>query len=176
MCWTSRFPNSRDTKRVTLWLALSAIVLSGCSSRMIVKPIEVTAKATVKTGEATSKILMGVVTGVEKGIGALTPDKPSIPEGAQVGIASWYGPGYHGKRTANGEIYNMYGLTAAHNTFPFDTKVNVTNLSNGRNVTVRINDRGPFVDQRIIDLSYRAAQELDMVEKGVQEVSIAVVQ
>lgn len=78
------------------------------------------------------------------------------------GIASWYGHPYHGRPTASSEIYNMYDLTAAHRTLPFGTQVRVHNLRNGREVEVRINDRGPFVEGRIIDLSYAAAQAINM--------------
>jgi len=78
------------------------------------------------------------------------------------GIASWYGHPYHGRRAASGEIYDMYKMTAAHRTLPFGTQVRVHDLENGRDVTVRINDRGPFVEGRIIDLSYAAAQAMGM--------------
>jgi rare lipoprotein A len=78
------------------------------------------------------------------------------------GIASWYGRPYHGRPTASGEIYNMYDMTAAHRTLPFGTRLNVHDLENGHEVTVRINDRGPFVEGRIIDLSYAAAQAMHM--------------
>lgn len=78
------------------------------------------------------------------------------------GIASWYGHPYHGRRAASGEIYNMYDMTAAHRTLPFGTQVRVHDLENGRDVDVRINDRGPFVEGRIIDLSYAAAQSVGM--------------
>jgi rare lipoprotein A len=78
------------------------------------------------------------------------------------GIASWYGHPYHGRPTASGEIYNMYDMTAAHRTLPFGTRVTVHDLENGQDVTVRINDRGPFVEGRIIDLSYAAAQAMRM--------------
>ena len=78
------------------------------------------------------------------------------------GIASWYGHPYHGRPTASGEIYNMYAMTAAHKTLPFGTRVAVHDLENGRDVTVRINDRGPFIEGRIIDLSYAAAQAMHM--------------
>jgi len=88
------------------------------------------------------------------------------------GIASWYGKKYHGRRTSSGERYDMHGMTAAHRTLPFGTVVRVTNLRNGRTVRVTINDRGPFVDGRIIDLSYRAATELDMVRDGVAPVIV----
>lgn len=91
-----------------------------------------------------------------------------------VGEASWYGKPFHGRRAANGEVYNMRRLTAAHKTLPFGTKVRVTNLWNGRHVVVRITDRGPFVKGRIIDLSYKAARKLNMVEDGVVPVGIQI--
>ena len=90
----------------------------------------------------------------------------------QVGIASWYGPGFHGSRTASGEVYNMYRFTAAHKTLPLGTYVKVINLENGRSVIVKINDRGPFVPGRIIDLSYAAAKKLGMLKKGTAKVKI----
>ena len=92
----------------------------------------------------------------------------------ETGIASWYGPDFHGKRTANGEIYNMHGMTAAHKTLPLGTHVLVTNLENRRSVEVRINDRGPFIKGRIIDLSYAAAQSVDMVGSGTAMVKVEV--
>ena len=90
----------------------------------------------------------------------------------QKGIASWYGPKFHGKLTSNKERYDMNQLTAAHKTLPFDTRVKVTNLENGLNVLVRINDRGPFVGDRIIDLSLAAAKKLDMLEDGTTTVEL----
>ncbi|WP_456342205.1 septal ring lytic transglycosylase RlpA family protein [Thermovibrio sp.] len=90
----------------------------------------------------------------------------------QVGIASWYGPGFHGSRTASGEIYNMYKLTAAHKTLPLGTYVKVVNLENGKSVIVKVNDRGPFVEGRIIDLSYAAAKKIGMLKKGTARVKI----
>jgi rare lipoprotein A len=92
----------------------------------------------------------------------------------QNGIASWYGADFHGRPTSNREIYNMYDMTAAHRTLPFGTRVMVTNLNNGRAAVVRINDRGPFVNERIIDLSYSAARLLDMVESGIAPVRVEV--
>ena len=88
------------------------------------------------------------------------------------GIASWYGPGFHGKRTANGEIYNMNALTAAHRILPLGTLVRVTNKNNGRSLVVRINDRGPFAHDRVIDLSRAAADKLDVMAKGTAPVRI----
>jgi len=91
------------------------------------------------------------------------------------GIASWYGPNFNAKPTSNGEIYNMYAQTAAHKTLPMNTMVRVHNLDNGKSTVVRINDRGPFVAGRIIDLSNKAAHDIDMVKKGTAKVSITVV-
>jgi rare lipoprotein A len=88
------------------------------------------------------------------------------------GIASWYGPNFHGKKTANGETYNMYHMTAAHRILPMHTRVSVQNLNNGRTVEVRINDRGPFVGNRIIDLSYAAAKQLGVVGPGTARVHV----
>ncbi len=84
------------------------------------------------------------------------------------GIASWYGPKFHGRRTASGEIFDMYKLTAAHPWLPFGTVVRVTNLENGLSVVVRINDRGPFVKGRIIDLSYAAAKKIRMLRQNAR--------
>jgi rare lipoprotein A len=92
----------------------------------------------------------------------------------QVGTASWYGPGFHGKATSSREIYDMYDVTAAHPTLPLGTRVMVTNLANGHSAIVRINDRGPFVGNRIIDLSYSAAYLLDMVGPGTARVRVEV--
>ncbi|TYP00015.1 rare lipoprotein A [Geothermobacter ehrlichii] len=90
----------------------------------------------------------------------------------QEGIASWYGRKFHGRKTSNGEIYDMYAMTAAHKTLPLGVYVRVTNRRNGRQAVVRINDRGPFVAGRIIDLSYAAARQLDIVETGTAPVRI----
>lgn len=90
------------------------------------------------------------------------------------GIASWYGPNFHAKKTSNGETYNMYAMTAAHKTLPMNTMVKVYNLENGKSTIVRINDRGPFVGTRIIDLSNAAAHKIDMVKKGTANVRLTV--
>jgi rare lipoprotein A len=88
------------------------------------------------------------------------------------GVASWYGPGFHKVRTSIGEPYDMYGMTAAHKTLPLPAYVRVTNLQNGHSVVVRVNDRGPFVGNRIIDLSYTAASKLDMLRNGTAMVEV----
>jgi len=102
------------------------------------------------------------------------PPVDSHPGAVETGTASWYGPGFHGKHTANGEIYDQYELTAAHQTLPLGTRVAVTNLDNGHQVEVRINDRGPFVKGRAIDLSYAAARALGMLGPGTVPVRIEV--
>jgi len=94
------------------------------------------------------------------------------PSGYETGIASWYGPDFHGRPTSNREIYDMYDMTAAHPTLPFGTRIMVTNLENGRAAEVRINDRGPFVKNRIIDLSYAAARMLGMIGTGTAPVRL----
>lgn len=93
----------------------------------------------------------------------------------QAGVASWYGKKFHGRKTANGEIYNMYAMTAAHPTLPLPSYVKVTNPSNGRTVIVRVNDRGPFKHSRIIDLSYAAAHKLRILDRGSARVEIEAV-
>ena len=92
----------------------------------------------------------------------------------RTGDASWYGPAFHGRTTASGERYNMLDLTAAHRTLPFGSYVRVTNRVNGRRLVVRINDRGPFVGRRIIDLSYAAAKILGIPKEGVMKVTLSV--
>jgi rare lipoprotein A len=88
------------------------------------------------------------------------------------GVASWYGPGFHAAKTSNGERYDMYAMSAAHKTLPLPSYVRVTNLRNGRSVVVRVNDRGPFKDGRIIDMSYSAAHKLDMLRDGTTFVEV----
>ena len=97
---------------------------------------------------------------------------PSADGYRERGVASWYGPGFHRGRTSNGEPYDMHGMTAAHKTLPLPTYVRVTNLKNGRSVVVRVNDRGPFKDTRVIDLSHSAATKLDMIRQGTAFVEV----
>jgi len=99
---------------------------------------------------------------------------PSADGYVQRGTASWYGPGFHEKRTSSGEPYDMYAMTAAHKTLPIPVYARVTHLGNGRSIVVRINDRGPFVGNRIIDLSYTAAWKLDMLRDGTAPVEVRV--
>ena len=106
---------------------------------------------------------------------AIAPDTvlaEAIPEYRQVGIASWYGGRHQGRLTASGEVFDENKLTAAHRTLPLTTWARVTNLENGRSVEVKVNDRGPYIDGRVIDLSTRAAEELGMTEQGLARVEI----
>jgi rare lipoprotein A len=97
---------------------------------------------------------------------------PAQPTMMETGLASWYGPKFHGRRTASGEVFNQEKLTAAHPTLPWGSRVKVTNLANGKSVDVRINDRGPFGKGRIIDVSRAAAKALDMVGRGITTVRL----
>jgi rare lipoprotein A len=127
----------------------------------------------VRMGRWGARLALAAALGVA-GCSVFRPAPPPVVGGVQVGVASWYGPGFHGNRTANGEIYDQYEMTAAHPTLPLGTRVMVTNLTNGRSVEVRINDRGPFVDGRVIDLSYAAARTIAMVGPGTARVRIDV--
>src|SRR5215468_5586267 len=103
------------------------------------------------------------------------PQPGAVSSSDLEGLASYYAEPYHGRRTASGEIFDTYqGLTAAHRTLPFNTMVRVTNKSNGREVDVKINDRGPFIDGRVIDLSVRAAREIDLMRSGLAPVKLKV--
>ncbi|WP_207779239.1 septal ring lytic transglycosylase RlpA family protein [Zavarzinia aquatilis] len=125
---------------------------------------------------------LGPMTGLADVGGPIT-DRGKIP-GAQsekvvqefTGVASWYGPGFHGRRTANGEKFNQNELTAAHKTLPFNTRVRVTSVSNGRSVIVTINDRGPYVRGRMIDLSAAAAKAIGLGGRGVGKVKLEVLE
>lgn len=110
------------------------------------------------------------------GCAIFRPEPARLPTVGQteVGIASWYGPGFHGRPTASGERYDQWALTAAHRTLPMGTQVRVTSLENARAVGVRINDRGPFVDGRVIDLSRAAAERLRMIGPGLMRVRVEV--
>jgi rare lipoprotein A len=104
------------------------------------------------------------------------PSMKVRPGAVFTGVASFYGPDFHGKLTANGEVYDMYGRTAAHKTLPLNTIIRVTNLANGESMIVRINDRGPYIPGRMLDLSYGAAKKLDFVAQGTTRVKIEVIE
>lgn len=98
----------------------------------------------------------------------------SIPQLQLASVASWYGPGFHGRRTASGEIFNAHGMTAAHRTLPFGTRIRVTNLGNGRSVVLKVTDDGPHVPGRVLDVSQGAATKLGMISSGIARVRIQV--
>ena len=103
-------------------------------------------------------------------------EKINTSKAYQIGVASYYGKKFHGRKTANGETFNMYKLTAAHRVLPLGTRVRVTHLENGRWVELKVNDRGPFIEGRIIDLSFAAALELEMVKSGKAKVMIEIIE
>jgi rare lipoprotein A len=107
----------------------------------------------------------------------VTPDKkpPSLLVKVHTGEASWYGPGFHGKKTANGEIFDQGKFTAAHRSFPLGSRVKVTHLENGKSIEVEINDRGPYINGRIIDLSRAAARALGILEDGIARVRVELI-
>jgi peptidoglycan lytic transglycosylase len=158
-------------------LLLTALFTSGCAAKRPVAthpqpPPAQPSAAPPSTTESAKK-----PTDVAPGSPARRSKTP--PTAATVGYteegnASWYGNPFHGRRAANGETYDMYKLTAAHRTLPFETIVRVTNLNNGKTTTVRITDRGPFVDNRIIDLSLAAAREIESVGPGIVPVRLEV--
>jgi rare lipoprotein A len=162
-------------------LAGSIILLSvvgGCGGR---KPIVSRAPSTpVSTPEATDEEARRA-TSTEPKPASSAPGKRNKPADVptttiymEEGNASWYGAPFHGRKASNGETYDMYKMTAAHRTLPFNSMVRVTNLNNGKSTTVRITDRGPFVDNRIIDLSLAAAKEIESVGPGVVPVRVEV--
>ena len=115
-------------------------------------------------------LLLGVSACGSQSDASAPPSKQGLLLGE--GKASYYGGRHHGRKTASGEVFDRNGMSAAHRTLPFGTRVRVQHLQNGREVTVRINDRGPFVKGRIIDLSHRAAEKLDMIDSGVARVRV----
>jgi rare lipoprotein A len=175
------------TLRLVLVITLSAVLLQGCSL--------------FRRAPEPSKPVTSLPKGAPKNLDAIPDAVPrkeprsryGNPETYEVfgrtyrvqrsarghverGLASWYGPGFHAERTSSGEPYDMYAMTAAHKTLPIPVYARVTNLENGRSVVVRINDRGPFVGDRIIDLSYTAAHKLDMTRKGTALVEVRVIE
>ena len=149
-------------KKTTILLPLFCllVILSGCSS----KTHDSTGKATTGKKPATQRPYV-----IEHRTYYPIPSSEGYSE---KGLASWYGRKFHGRRTANGETYNMYGHTAAHKTLPMNTMLLVKNLSNGKSAVVRINDRGPFIRNRIIDLTYTTAKKLDIIKDGTAKVKI----
>ncbi|MGM0533221.1 MAG: septal ring lytic transglycosylase RlpA family protein [Campylobacterota bacterium] len=155
-------------------LLLFAVFFSGCSSKYSTTPSSYT--TTSYENQSTTK-LQAVHRATLKPYSVFgvryTPHL--IKKGEQMeGVASWYGPDFHGGKTSSGEIYDMHSLTAAHKTWPMHTVVKVHNLENSKSVIVRINDRGPFVKNRIIDLSYAAGRRIGMHKNGTAKVRVTV--
>ncbi|WP_024790534.1 MULTISPECIES: septal ring lytic transglycosylase RlpA family protein [unclassified Lebetimonas] len=151
-------------KKTVFLIGIILLIFTGCSEKeyeTVVYPTPGAKKATQKAYAVNGNVYI---------------PKKHVPIGwTQTGTASWYGPNFHGKYTSDGEIYNMYEYSAAHKTLPMNTMVKVTNLNNGRSVIVRINDRGPFVKGRIIDLSYAAAKKIGIDATGTAPVRVEVV-
>lgn len=149
-------------------LILAALVLgAGCATKGVPEPSRPSAPPPAPRAMVSEPTLRPYTV-----LGQTYHPIPSADGFAEEGVASWYGPQFHSKRTASGEVYNMYELTAAHRILPMQTKIRVTNLENDRSVVLRVNDRGPFAKDRIVDLSYKAAQELDVVRAGTARVRV----
>ena len=154
-----------------LSLFIAALMITGCSTRFSPTDGKTPASTTYNTTQkGHHKWTMRPYTVHGK---RYYPTVVRVGEKFQ-GRASWYGPNFHGKKTSNGEKYNMYAMTAAHKTLPMNTIVKVTNLDNGKSIVVRINDRGPFVNNRIIDLSKKAAGKIDMIAAGTAPVRLEI--
>lgn len=163
------------SQRVYLFglLTLMTVMLAGCGHKQVAT---VPAPAPVAAGSASQTAPNASKANRAPQSGQAENDAQDNIDAFETGDASWYGHPYHGRMAASGEIYDMEELTAAHRTLPFQTWVEVTNLNNGRKVQVRINDRGPFVDGRIIDLSHAAAREIDMLRAGVVPVELRIIE
>lgn len=160
-----------------------ALWLSGCSAtqrsfnaeRVNVQPLVYTPREPVAPAPRASRPILGSPPHSTHAPTPMLPViLPQVSTVSQTGMASWYGPGFHGKRTANGEVYNQHALTAAHKTLPLGSRAVVTNLNTGQSVEVRINDRGPFTKGRVIDLSQAAARLVGVVGPGVAPVKVEV--
>ena len=142
---------------------------------IFVSIVSLGATAAQKPTSSESNKTQATKAAVEVVVPASAVSKTKAVKPYQVGTASWYGSYFQGKPTASGEPYNMYDMTAAHMNLPLGTFVKVTNLRNGRSAVLRVNDRGPYVDGRVIDVSYNAAKALDFKARGLQRVRIDVV-
>ncbi|HXM15364.1 MAG TPA: septal ring lytic transglycosylase RlpA family protein [Candidatus Eremiobacteraceae bacterium] len=171
--FAAEFPTIRVSGR---WLVLAALIccaaifVTGCGGR---QPVAAAPPPTNTTPEPAPS----PEPGNRPAASSPAAGTPKPHEGGNVyeeGKASWYGAPFHGRQASNGETYDMYKFTAAHRTLPFNTMVRVTNVTNGKSTTVRITDRGPFVDNRIIDLSYAAAKQIESIGPGVVTVQLEI--
>src|SRR5437660_1692510 len=158
--------------RVALISLSAALLLStGCAKK---RPVAIRTSSPRSSSSTTSSSSASTATAPHKRT-TRTTDPLAPPFTTEIGIASWYGYPFHGRAAANGEIYDMEKLTAAHRTLPFGTWVRVTNTTNNKTVDVRIIDRGPFIAGRIIDLSHAAAQSIELIGPGIAQVRIDVI-
>jgi rare lipoprotein A (peptidoglycan hydrolase) len=168
-----------QTRHLGFWVYWLAVASLGS---LIVSSVSADAYVSRKTREFAANVVAPARDPNAPGLAPLTETQPGEPETdsaqvvAQVGIASWYGPWFRGRLTANGEIFDDTKLTAAHRTLPLATHVRVTNLENGRSIEVKVNDRGPYIAGRVLDLSTRAAKVLGMEKEGLALVRIEVLQ
>lgn len=161
-------------------ILLLAFLLSSCIANIFSDgPPRILKNISTKNAVPRSEPLSQYGNGDEKGYYEVRGKRYKVMSSAKKyqakGIASWYGTKFHGRYTSNREIYNIYAMTAAHKTLPLPTYLEVTNLTNNKSIIVRVNDRGPFIDNRLIDLSYAAALKLDMVKAGTAQVEIKTV-
>jgi rare lipoprotein A len=172
-------PDSRACPaRGALWhavaVALVLMLVAGCATRSRPTPPSLPPAPIPRPDPAAPEPRPGEPRPY-KALGQWYQPLPDAKGFRQEGIASWYGPDFHGKRTSSGEAYDMHGMTAAHKTLPLGTLVRVRNLQNQRTVELRINDRGPFVGSRVIDLSYEAARQLGVIGPGTAAVEVVAI-
>ena len=177
---SSGYSRSRSRAAVAPTLCLMAILVTGCAGRRPVVASNPPPMQPVDTPPATAERARRATDSEPRRTSSTSPrsntgEEPLPGAYSEEGNASWYGEPFHGRRASNGEIYDMNKLTAAHRTMAFGTIVKVTNLSNGKSTVVRITDRGPFVENRIIDLSRAAAREIESIGPGVVPVRLEVV-
>jgi rare lipoprotein A len=168
-CFAQQLLDERTRgERLTIALAVAVVMVAGCSHHAAsTRPPASTPQPSTSAGKSKSSPPSGAPPASER--------EPAIPgRYVEEGVASWYGIPFNGHRTSNGEIYDMHEFTAAHRTLPFNCMVRVTNLDNGKQTEVRINDRGPFVANRVIDLSLSAAQAIEMVGPGTANVRLEI--
>ena len=164
--------------RLVLTMLFALAVFAGCGQHHVTSKApasqppagsqpSIGSQPTAQPGQPGSSRTSGAPPAIER--------RPAVPgEYVEEGVASWYGVPFNGRRTSNGEIYDMHEMTAAHRTLPFNCVVRVTNLNNGKQTEVRINDRGPFVANRVIDLSMSAAQAIEMIGPGTANVRLEI--
>ena len=170
--WQTRDNRMRELKRVRIWLPFVVLILiTGCGRKKVVQ-------VPAPPPPMTSSVEPGAASGTRETT-PVTPDskilKNAKPIFVETGMASWYGPPYNHRQSSNGEIYDMHALTAAHRTLPLNSIARVTNLQTGHSTIVRITDRGPFIEQRMLDLSLAAAKKVDVWQPGLAKVKLEVI-